>query len=569
MITHPCGRQFVLKTSFQTSLGVLLAIYLSGCGSKAQPTGHGDEEAGWVVSITASKAVLAAASSANVVVSGDGFGPITQELAFSESEVYGVVQGVPSGSGRTFTVSLYDDDGVPLYVGSAVVDLPLGEGEAVELTLRAVNSMYRRRITLPATTHYGIGQFHGSLHADHDIIVVGDTQADGGGEAYLWSESGEVLHQFRAPRPRNGDGFGSAALILDGIVALGAKDDDVLGEIDAGAVYVFDLGSGALVAELVGDVTASGQFGHSLAYADGRLLIGAPGEPPNGMVYVFDGDRNSSTYLERVAKIEGFAYLGGDGSRFGGEIAVGSTIAIGDAFFDEGAINAGAVHLYDVGSLSFERTIVNPVPLSADGFGERLDMDGDVLAIGAVGVDGSSEDEGAVFLYDSIGGHITTLHSPNPNQGDRFGSSVALSSVHLLVGGGGAHLFDRETGHLITRFETPFPQEDNAFGFSVGFLDEDPIVASRIAVYVFEFVEPVSMGVEVVGSVLDENVSAEVTGTVAPDSVSVSVTGSIEGEGGAATVLGTIASEGAGADVTGVVVGDSASVSVTGGIEDE
>jgi hypothetical protein len=515
-----------------TITATVLVLAFASCSGDSRPTAS--SASGVTVSLHIAIGKLAAfAVRSTVVVTGPDFEYIKQELVVNGGSVSGAVPGIPVGAAREFTVRLYDDTNIPIYAGSTVTDLPLSDGQSIEIILTPVSSMYRRQMTLPATPSFGIAQYHGGFSAGDELVVIGDTQNDAhardAGEAYLWSISGEHMHTLRAPLPREGDGFGNASLINEGTVFVGSDADDVLGEVDAGAVYVFDAQSGALIDELRGDIEPSAQFGSALAYVDGLLLVGAPGAVPNGAVYVFDGDRNSSGYLDRMAKLDGFAFSEGDGSRFGGALAAGDKILIGDAFYDAGGINVGAVHVYDRVTLSLLRTIEHPEPSGADQFGHTIAVSGGIVAIGAVGVDGVSLDEGAVYVYDTDGNLNSTIGHPEPGHGGLFGWSLSLSGEQLLTGGSeteAAYLYDLETTDLVARFESPFPQEDSRFGVSVGFLERFPVIASRKNVYILEKTTSSADAVVQVIGTISQSADVTVTGIVSPDTTSVRIIGS-------------------------------------------
>src|SRR4029077_8806910 len=102
---------------------------------------------------------------------------------------------------------------------------------------------------------------------------------------------GTALRTFLAPNPTFGDQFGAAVASIGTTIAVGAPGDDGAGA-DAGAVYVFDVATGALLRTVPGVPRAPGaRFGAALATVGGDLLVGAPGDGSvlSGAASLFDG----------------------------------------------------------------------------------------------------------------------------------------------------------------------------------------------------------------------------------------------------------------------------------------
>jgi hypothetical protein len=82
-----------------------------------------------------------------------------------------------------------------------------------------------------------------------------------------------------------------------------------------------------------------------------------------------------------------------------------------------------------------------------------------------------------------------TFNDPTPNNGSRFGWSVAISDNNILVGdlrddtgalgAGAAHLFDGSTGSLLHTFQKPTPTSNGDFGFSVAISGNNVLVGAR------------------------------------------------------------------------------------------
>jgi hypothetical protein len=254
-----------------------------------------------------------------------------------------------------------------------------------------------------------------------------------------------MLAQFSSAAPHARGRFGFAVALLgdldgdgEGDLAVGAPGEDAdQGYADAGRVHLLSGGSGTTILTLSSpEPEPAGYFGWSvLALGDvtgdgiGDLAVGAPGEMPAqsrcnvGRAYLFSGAGGGLVCtLDAPAQAP-------DG-RFGSSMAA----------------------------------------LNCDG--------GPVIAVGMPTADDSAS--GAVFLFDAGGGLHTTLVSPGPAAGGRFGSVVAGggdlngdSVRDLLVGapgedGGSAYAFDVEDDNLIAAYLPPPSQGAGFFGRAVG-----------------------------------------------------------------------------------------------------
>ncbi|MGE3172043.1 MAG: cadherin-like beta sandwich domain-containing protein [Planctomycetota bacterium] len=156
----------------------------------------------------------------------------------------------------------------------------------------------------------------------------------------------------------------------------------------------------------------------------------------------------------------------GDGDQFGSSVAIaGEVIAVGAPWEDsagsgvdsgldgdDSLTSSGAVYLFRrSGEQWFQEAYVKAlVPGLGDGFGERVALDGDTLAVGVpledsagVGPDSGMEaddsvpNSGAVYVFERLGGGWTQtayLKAPNTGLNDWFGKALALRGDTLAVG---------------------------------------------------------------------------------------------------------------------------------------
>ena len=276
------------------------------------------------------------------------------------------------------------------------------------------------------------------------------------------------------PTPADDDFFGSALTFAGGQLLVGARFDDTAAD-DAGAAYLLDPVTGALVATLEApSAAASDQLGSAVAALGGDLFIGAPhfndsGAAHAGTVFVFRGGNVSvlSKPTPTFDDLFGFALA-----------AAGNTVIVGAPFDGSGAPGAGAAYLFDAATGVLAHTLPNPTPQDYDLFGNAVAAAGGIVVVGAPFDDTTKPNAGSAYVFDAATGALRhTLQAPHPREGDLFGSAVAASDTTIVVGApfddtvaanaGAVHLFDAATGALLHTLLNPASDVDSRFGSAV------------------------------------------------------------------------------------------------------
>lgn len=329
----------------------------------------------------------------------------------------------------------------------------------------------------------GTDLFGQSVSMSCGIALVGatldSTTASGSGQAYLFNlATGALLRTLANPTPAINDFFGQRVSISGNLALVGAQNDDTLAT-NAGAAYLFDVASGALLRTFFdpGALPVSlDNFGHAVAVSGNRVLISAnlddAGATNAGAAYLFDANTGAllRTFLNPAPA---------SGDQFGSEVALfGNYALIATPFDDAGATDSGSVYLYDTTTGALLRTFTNPTPAASDNFGTCIALSGSRVLAGAVQDDTLGFNEGAAYLFDfATGNLLDTLLIPSKNGDSEFlGQSCALSNTYALVGaafdnsvatdGGGAYLFDAITGALLQEIFDPTPGSGDRFGFA-------------------------------------------------------------------------------------------------------
>ena len=321
----------------------------------------------------------------------------------------------------------------------------------------------------------GAAQFGFSIAIDNGVVAVGAVaDVDNGpqsGSAYLLDASTGV--QLAKLLPSDGarlDWFGYSISIGNGVVAVGAPQDDDNGE-DSGSAYLFDPSTGLQFAKLLPDDGASeDSFGWSLAIANGVVGVGAMNDDDNGTnsgsVYLFNAFTGA-----QIAKL-----LPGDGAEFD---QFGHSIAIDQAVIAVGA--TGSAYLFDAFTGA---QIAKLVPGDGNGrhsvFGWSLAIDNGVVAVGASRDNDNGASSGSAYLFDaSTGEQIAKLLPSDGAEFDQFGWSIAIDNGVVAVGAhayvrngtesGSAYLFDASTGAQIAKLLSSDGAEGDIFGYSITF----------------------------------------------------------------------------------------------------
>jgi FG-GAP repeat len=300
----------------------------------------------------------------------------------------------------------------------------------------------------------GFDFFGWSIGISNGIVAVGAHQdGDNGtasGSAYVFDAStGAQLFKLLPDDGAEFDWFGTSIAIDNGIVVVGANEDDNENGNFAGAAYLFDASTGAQLFKLLpNDGSAGDGFGYSVAIDNGVVAVGAWFDTDNGgasgSAYLF----NASTGAQ-ITKL--LANDGAQGDHFGTSIAIDNgVVAVGAS--DKGNF-AGAAYLFNAsGGFQIAKLLPND-GASADFFGLSVGIDNGVVAVASPGDDDNASGSGSAYLFDaSTGGQITKLLPSDGGFSDNFGSAIAIANGVIAVGAfkdndnggdsGSAYLFD-------------------------------------------------------------------------------------------------------------------------------
>ena len=331
-----------------------------------------------------------------------------------------------------------DVDGDRMIVGApgdlAGTASTYGVGAAVIYDRTASGWTETARLYPPALSVQRAGT---SVALDGDRAVVGAVAFNNAeGAAYVYENqngSWALTATLSPPTQTASQGFGYETA-LDGDRILVSAPGDAQA---AGAVYVFDLVSGAWTqtAKLTASTPAPGAYlGLSLDTDGTTIVAGAPGTASYaGSAHVFQ--HNGTAWYEYGLAASSPAA----GSRFGHSVAVdGAWIAVGENERTDAQPRQGATYLFEqLGNPWIEQARLDGgTPVAERRYGYSVDLQGTRLAVGEIANTLGTE-PGRVYLYDYDGSAWTfdsDVQSSNGTSGDVFGNAVVLDGSRLAVG---------------------------------------------------------------------------------------------------------------------------------------
>ena len=333
---------------------------------------------------------------------------------------------------RADTPQSDDEFGVAVWIDdtTALVGTPFNDDEDTDAGIvyffdRIAPSTWVQ--TESFTGEAGGDEFGNSVCVDGDVAVVGaileSTEGAEAGAAYVYTRSGGTwsLTTKLVPAALDaGDEFGDAVSVAGNYIAVGAPGDDDV-ETDSGAVYMFLYSGGMWIPDGVvkADTPGDGDlFGSAVSIDFEYMAVGAPeyGPADSGAGYAFA--RSFSWTQQDILIDDDFSpgdYTGWSVGIFvdqGGPVPMRPIIILGAGAADTRGTDSGALWGFlNNTPTSWERHgLSSPETLSPGDFyggGEddfagpmrgALDIDGDLIVVGASGDDDNGSNAGAVHV---------------------------------------------------------------------------------------------------------------------------------------------------------------------------
>jgi hypothetical protein len=301
------------------------------------------------------------------------------------------------------------------------------------------------------------------------------------------------------------DGFGQSVAINGNIIAIGAPDENVNGDPNRGAVYLFyrNLGGsgnwGQAARVVASDGRPANRFGSAVSISGPTLVAGANRNGSGdftyeGAAYVFERHLGGTNNWGEAAKLE--ASDASERSYFGWSVSIDvSTVIVGNYPVDAGFESNGAAYVFQrdaggAGNWGEVRKLTAADGELNDYFGQSVAVRGDVIVVGAQGDStGTSIGHGSAYVFErNFGGagnwgERQKLLPADPGEHDQFGNAVAVDGKVVLAGSafddisgpifhgnaGSAYFFVRETVSWVgsAKSVTAACTVDDEFGTSV------------------------------------------------------------------------------------------------------
>jgi hypothetical protein len=292
--------------------------------------------------------------------------------------------------------------------------------------------------------------FGSSVAIDGDWAIVGSPQDDD-----LFEQSGAVYvfhrvngtwaqtQKLKAGDAEYGDGFGYALAMDQGRAVIGAYFEAPQGVQGAGSAYVFELIGDTWVQRAkiwANNPTASTFFGETVALSGGRIVVGSYAASPvslySGAAWVFEG---AGSVWTQVAMLVPSDAAPGDG--FGSAVALDGTrlvVTASNADLPQGH-DVGVAYVFESpapGVWVERQKLVPSDGATSDAFGISVDVEGDTILIGSVLHDGAYPNSGAVYVFQWGGASWIETQQLVPfdaDAEDRFGAAATMNGDLAVI----------------------------------------------------------------------------------------------------------------------------------------
>lgn len=333
------------------------------------------------------------------------------------------------------------------------------------------------------------------LSDEHIIVGAAEDQIDTVycGSAMLFdARTGLLLFKFVPEIRREGQFFGVSVDVDDALAIIGAHRDYNERGRYSGAAYLFDCRTGAQVLKLAAaDGENDNLFGTSVSMSGGVAIVGAPrhrhGQIETGAAYVFDVTTGAQL-AELLPDTSGIV------SGFGTSVAIRGDLAVVGA----PRSGAGQVDVFGIADPGAPRRIATIFASDGewgDRFGASVAIADERIIIGAPGDDDLGDQSGSAYLFDisdpSAPVEVAKLLRENGGVKDHFGHAVGVSGETAIVSawylddfeGYSTHfarLFDARTGEGLSELRSTAGRRDRGFGRSVAILSGTAVVGSNL-----------------------------------------------------------------------------------------
>jgi len=325
---------------------------------------------------------------------------------------------------------------VPLFGASVSIDddvawVGLYSGTAYVFRWDGLVWTEEQRLVSPdGTTNNFFGR---SVSVSGDVAIVGAFYEIGAesGAAYVFRWNGTTWTEEQKLVPSDGapeDGFGDSVSVSGNLAIVGSSRDD-----DAGAAYIFRWNGSSWIEQqklVASNRTYRRRFGLSVDVSDTIAVVGesSPGVGPySGSAYIFR--YNGTTWLEEQKLLPSD---GADDELFGRSVSVSGNTVLISASFDE---VSGSAYFYRWNGTTWSETHKLHPADGADGdrFGTSVALSDVMAVVGAIGDDDNGKSSGSAYAFllscgDSIVDPLESCDDGNDVNGDGCASNCKVEN---------------------------------------------------------------------------------------------------------------------------------------------
>ncbi len=209
------------------------------------------------------------------------------------------------------------------------------------------------------------------------------------------------------------------------------------------------------------DGAANDRYGYGIEIEGDRLLVPSKHDAfplaDQGSAYVYEW--NGASWVETAHFAADDAQAG---DLFGWEAVLkGDRAVFGAPFHDGPVVDSGSAYIFEVSGGAWSQVVRLDASdaLSGDYFGRDISMDGDRIVVGAPFGEGASNNCGAAYVFELVGGvwtEVQKLTAPDSLPQDRFGWNTTLDGDRIVLGApfndeagnnaGAAYVYERIAG---------------------------------------------------------------------------------------------------------------------------
>ncbi len=288
------------------------------------------------------------------------------------------------------------------------------------------------------------------------VVVAPDSPAGSDdGRAYIFERPSNKWIQVDRLTPTAeistaGQRFGTSVAISGRVLAVGSHAGDAATDTDPGAVYVFERRQGAwqqMARLTIEGIAAKDGFGQRVALSGRFLAVAAPGAD---RVYLFQF-RRQQWQLHTTLEVSSADTVFGDSIGLSGQ-----TLVVGAP----GGFFLSSAYVYErAGSTWEQQAQLLPELVDPSGFGTAVDIDGEILVVGANN-ELNSDRVGAAYLYERqpTGWERLQRITAGGSGLDRFGQSIAVDGSRVIVGAPASLGFTGDAAYVYERIDGVWTQ---------------------------------------------------------------------------------------------------------------